>query len=177
MAIAVLMLGFNEDFQEHIKMRLQSQRAINLETVHNDDVHSVLDQKEADVILVNLIDNPKTGLDYIDLVKAKQPMAKILTLTINNNFKTSYQVMQHGAYDEIIMPFSWKELIKRIKLAAKQKFKEVGVKKSFWRSVEDHMSAIGFAEYGEHDFAREIINSKTDYSNKKSPNNNNNKES
>ena len=159
MPISVLIVGTDGDFRRHLKTRLLSEGFQIKEAGNESDFEDLLSLLEMDVVLLDLTVIGQKGVSFIDRIKILQPLAQVIALIPQNGLKLSLAAMQHRAYDDLMVPFSWKDLLKKIKAAAKQKKLEQKGKKGFWRTLEDHMTAIGFAEEGASDFARDIIRS------------------
>jgi DNA-binding NtrC family response regulator len=157
MPISVLIIGTDEDFRGHIKARLLTEGFQIAETSSESDSEELLARQEVDVVLLDLTGIGQRGIPFIGRVQAAQPLAKVIVLIPKNGLKLSLAAMQHEAYDDLMVPFSWKDLLKKVKAAAKQKNLEQKGKKGFWRTLEDHMTAISFAEGGASDLAREVI--------------------
>lgn len=124
-----------------------------------EDLESVLEKQEIDVVILDVSSAPNPGLHWIDLIKALQPYAQVICITPKGKVGVSISGMRHGAFDDLQYPFSWSSLLKKVRDAGKFKTKSIrkGTQVGFWQNVENHLYAGALAQAGAPELARKWL--------------------
>jgi len=111
-----------------------------------------------DVVLLDMTSYGFRGVALLDRINHIQPRIPVICLMPQGMTQLSMTVMQHGAYDEILSPFSKSALLKTITSAHKdrKKFARNG-DRTFWQRLEDTFVAGSLAEAGAGELAREWL--------------------
>jgi DNA-binding NtrC family response regulator len=118
----------------------------------------ILKRKNIDVVLLDLNGLKREGLAFLKLVKKMRPAVQVIIINNAEQISLSIEGMRLGAFDDLFIPFDLDVLIARITEAFEQKKKVESKKPSFFQRYQDIMVAASFAEAGESDMAREILN-------------------
>jgi DNA-binding NtrC family response regulator len=78
------------------------------------------------------------GIDVLRAIKKEQPSTQVILLTGHASVETSIEGMQHGAYDYLLKPVKFEELL--IKIAAACEHKMLSAKKFWQRASSLQMS-------------------------------------
>jgi len=135
-------------------------------------VETVLAGQPVDVVLLDVRHEGPSAMQTLTEIKRTQPEAEIILLSNAASISWSMEGMRHGAFDDITVPFDVDTLIKKIRVAWKQKSaKAKGKKKrSISQIFSDVMMAATFAQAGEFDSATEFLEPRRDEtSSKNSP--------
>jgi DNA-binding response OmpR family regulator len=140
---------FIETLSERLKMRdLDAQMALDgeeaLEAVQHD---------EPDVMLLDLKMPGMDGMEVLRQVKRAFPNVQVVMLTGHGSEKDEEQARRLGAYAYLQKPVDLERLVTTLREAFRNRVA---------RKVESSMMAATFAEAGEVDTAREILDKEDD---------------
>lgn len=114
---SVLVIDDEVDFMETIVNRLQKR---NLETVgvtSGEEALKLIDRKPFDVVLLDIkMPGGMDGIETLREIKKRQPLAEVILLTGHASVETSIEGMKLGAFDYLLKPMKFEELL--IKMAA-----------------------------------------------------------
>ena len=145
--IKVLLVDDEQKFVEALSERLQM-RDMENETVYDgEEALSFVDDKEPDVMVLDLKMPGIDGMEVLRRVKKKFPAIQVIILTGHGTDRDEEESRRIGVFDYLKKPVDIDLLVSRIKAAHKDK-------------IEDSMTAATFAEAGEYDTARSIMDKK-----------------
>ena len=134
---------FVETLAERLKMRdLDSSIARN-----GEEALSAVEQEEPDVIVLDLKMPGIDGIEVLRRVKEAYPNVEVVILTGHGSKKDEEAARRLGAFDYVKKPADLDTLVSRIKNAFKQKMNK----------LEKTFMAVAFAEEGEFDTAKNIM--------------------
>jgi DNA-binding NtrC family response regulator len=118
-----------------------------------------LGKKRIDVVLVGLTSLGRGALTVVEAVTNSRREAEAILLNDNDDISLAIAGMKAGAFSEIRAPFDMAELVERISRAwqAVRARRAVRPRRSAVVRAREMMAAITFAEAGEHDTARSIM--------------------
>lgn len=127
-------------------------------------VGAVLAGQAVDVVLLDVRHEGPNAMLALTEIKRTQPEAEVILLSNAASIAWSMEGMRHGAFDDIAVPFDVDTLIKKIRVAWKQKSaKAKGRKKrSIGQIFSNAMMAATFAQAGEFDSAKEFLEPRRD---------------
>jgi DNA-binding NtrC family response regulator len=147
--IKILLVDDEEEFvtslAERIKMRkLGSDIALN-----GEEALQIVSDQVPDVMVLDLKMPGIDGMEVLRRVKKAYPDVQVIILTGHGSEKDEKDARRLGAFDYLQKPVDIDKLVQYIKRAYKNK-------------IESSMTAAAFAEAGEFDTAREIMDGEKD---------------
>jgi DNA-binding response OmpR family regulator len=117
-ALRVLLVDDEVEFVTTIEERLRL-RGIDAEAVTSGaDAVRRLEEREFDVIVVDMKMPGMDGLELLRQIKATRPAARVILLTGRGSEQESQAGMQQGASEYLVKPINIDDLIAKMKLAA-----------------------------------------------------------
>ena len=140
----VLLVDDEQKFVEALSERLQM-RDLKNETVYDgEEALSFVDDKEPDVMVLDLKMPGIDGMEVLRRVKKKFPGIQVIILTGHGTDRDEEESRRIGVYDYLKKPVDIEVLVSRIKAAHLNK-------------IEGSMAAAAFAEAGEYETARDVM--------------------
>ena len=147
--IKILLVDDEEKFVEALSERLQM-RDMENETVYDgEEALSFVDDREPDVMVLDLKMPGIDGMEVLRRVKKKFPAIQVIILTGHGTDRDEEESRRIGVFDYLKKPVDIELLVSRIKAAHKDK-------------IEGSMAAAAFAEAGEYDTARDVMKESED---------------
>jgi len=142
--LKVLLVDDEEEFVKALAERLKM-RDLESDTVFNgDQALAFVEKKEPDVMVLDLKMPGIDGIEVLKRVKKAYPKIEVIILTGHGTEKDEKRAKELGAFDYMEKPAEIDDLVSRIK-------------KAYKRRVEDSFAAAAFAEEGQLDTARKIM--------------------
>jgi len=140
----LLLVDDEQTFVKTLSERLQM-RDLESETAYDgEEALSFVDDKEPDVMVLDLKMPGINGMEVLRRVTKKFPDIKVIILTGHGTDRDEEESRRLGVFDYLKKPVDIDVLVSRIKAAHKQK-------------IENTMVAAAFAEAGETETARSIL--------------------
>ena len=140
----VLLVDDEQKFVEALSERLQM-RDLKNETVYDgEEALNFVDDKEPDVMVLDLKMPGIDGMEVLRRVKKKFPAIQVIILTGHGTDRDEEESRRIGVYDYLNKPVDIEVLVSRIKAAHLNK-------------IEGSMAAAAFAEAGEYETARDVM--------------------
>ncbi len=131
---------FVKTLSERLKMReLDSEIALN-----GEEALEIVGKEPPDVIVLDLKMPGIDGMEVLRVIKKAHPKVQVIMLTGHGSEKDEKEARRLGAFDYLQKPVGMDKLVKIVKNAYKEKF-------------ERSMVAATFAEAGEFETARQIL--------------------
>ncbi|OPX37066.1 MAG: response regulator [Desulfobacteraceae bacterium 4484_190.1] len=136
---------FVKTLSERIKMReLSPDVALN-----GEEALRIVDDEVPDVMVLDLKMPGIDGMEVLRRVKKAYPAVQVIILTGHGSEKDEREARRLGAYDYLQKPVNLEKLLQSIKAA-------------YLNKIENTMSATAFAEAGDFETAKEIMDRKKD---------------
>lgn len=145
----VLLVDDEQEFVKTLSERLQMRDLENETVFDGEQALSFVDDREPDVMVLDLKMPGIDGIEVLRRVKKKFPDIRVIILTGHGSDRDEDEARRIGIYDYIKKPVDIDHLVKSIKDAYRDK-------------VQDTMAAAAFAEAGEPDMARNFLDKKED---------------
>lgn len=140
----VLLVDDETEFVQAMAERLKM-RDLDADTVYDgEQALSFVEGQEPDVMVLDLKMPGIDGMEVLRQVKKSYPKIQVIILTGHGTEKDEEEARRLGAFDYLEKPVPLDVLIKKMKQAVKQK-------------MEDAMVAATFAEAGQFDTAKKIL--------------------
>ena len=141
----VLLVDDEQKFVQTLSERLQM-RDLENETVYDgEQALSFVDNREPDVMVLDLKMPGIDGMEVLRRVTKKFPRIRVIILTGHGTDRDEEESRRIGVFDYLKKPVDIEVLVNRIKAAYRDK-------------IEDSMAAAAFAEAGEYGSARDMMN-------------------
>ena len=118
----ILVVDDKKDMCETLERNLKESGYRVITTTQPQEVMSILDREEVDVLVTDLQMPGLTGLELLQRVKAKNPHISVLVMTAYASVEVAVNAMKNGAFDFLIKPFSMLELYEHPKIYGRKPF-------------------------------------------------------
>jgi DNA-binding response OmpR family regulator len=147
--IRLLLVDDEEEFVKTLSERLEM-RNIKPDAVHDgDQALSFVKENEPDVIVLDLRMPGIDGIEVLKRVKEAHPNIQVIILTGHGTEEDEERAKKLGAFDYLEKPVDIDKLVGRLR-------------KAFQFKLDQAAAAAAFAEAGEYDTAREILEKEED---------------
>jgi DNA-binding response OmpR family regulator len=145
--LRVLLVDDEQEFVETMADRLQM-RDVQATTAYNgEEALSAMEEKEPDVIVLDLKMPGIDGIEVLRRVKKAYPKVEVIILTGHGSEQDEEAARDLGAFDYVNKPVDLDDLVPRIKSAFQKRLEQ----------LEDMSVAVAFAEAGDFDTARKVM--------------------
>ncbi|HHP7235514.1 MAG TPA: response regulator [Desulfobacterales bacterium] len=116
-AFSVLVVDDEVDFLRTIVHRLQKRKLDVMGVPSGEEALELLERKTFDVILLDIkMPGRVDGIETLREIKMRQPLIEVILLTGHATVESSIEGMKLGAFDYLLKPIKFEELL--IKIAA-----------------------------------------------------------
>jgi len=140
----VLLVDDEQKFVEALSERLQMRDLENETAYDGEEAMSFVNDKEPDVMVLDLKMPGIDGMEVLRRVKKKFPAIRVIILTGHGTDRDEEESRRIGIFDYLNKPVDIELLVSRIKAAHRDK-------------IEGSMAAAAFAEAGEYETARDVM--------------------
>ena len=120
----VLIIDDEVDFVETIVKRLRD-RGLDAEgALSGPEGLQLLDNKEFDVIILDVKMPKMNGIETLREIKKKKPLVEVIMLTGHGSVESGIQGLQLGAFNYVMKPVPLNELLKQMTQAYERKLIE-----------------------------------------------------
>jgi DNA-binding response OmpR family regulator len=157
MVIPVLVLEADAPFRRQLCEGLRRPPFRIYEAATEQEALERVVKSRIDVVLLGLRGLRNLGLRALSNIKRSRPRTEVILLTPGDSLSLSIEGMKLGAFDDLMIPFEMETLQQRIEDASAKKHGREKPLTSLVRRCQDVMVAVSFAEAGEADTAREVL--------------------
>ncbi len=141
--IKVLLVDDEEDFVESLSERIKMRNLDSDVALNGEEALRLVDSDVPDVMVLDLKMPGIDGMEVLRRVKKAYPKVQVIMLTGHGSEKDEKEARRLGAFEYLEKPTSMDTLIKHIKRA--------------YKHFETSMAAATFAQGGDHDAAKEMM--------------------
>jgi DNA-binding NtrC family response regulator len=117
----VLLVDDEVDFVRTVAKRLKRNK-LSVESVHSGaDALSHIADNPTDVVVLDMKMPGMNGIDALREIKARQPLVEVIMLTGHASVEAAIDGMELGAFDYLMKPVDFDELLYKIQDAHKKK--------------------------------------------------------
>ena len=80
-----------------------------------------LDEAESDVVILDIKMPGMDGIETLKTIKARYPLVEVILLTGHGAVDTAVEGLKSGAFDYLLKPANFEELVLKMKAARKRK--------------------------------------------------------
>jgi DNA-binding response OmpR family regulator len=147
--IKVLLVDDEEEFVQTLAERIEMREIGSDVALNGEEALKKVDENAPDVMVLDLKMPGIDGMEVLRQTRKAYPNVQIITLTGHGSKKDEKEARRLGAFEYLQKPVPIEDLGKKIKLTYKKK-------------IETTMMAATFAEAGEFDTAKEILDEDKD---------------
>jgi len=140
----VLLVDDEEEFVKALAERLKMRDLRSDTVLDGEEALSYVEDQEPDVMVLDLKMPGIDGMEVLRQVRKAYPNIQVIILTGHGTEKDEEEAKRLGAFDYLEKPVNLDVLVKKMKAA-------------YRRKMEDTMVAATFAEAGDHESARKIM--------------------
>lgn len=119
---SILVVDDEVDFLETLVKRLQKRNIDSVGVTSAEEALKLLDQRRFDVVIQDIkMPGGMDGIEALREMKRKAPLTEVLLLTGHASVETSIEGMKLGAFDYLIKPVKFEELMIKIGEAFEKK--------------------------------------------------------
>ncbi len=143
----VLLVDDEQEFVEALSERLQMRDLENETAYDGEEALRFVDDKEPDVMVLDLKMPGIDGIEVLRRVKKKYPDIRVIILTGHGTDRDEDEARRIGIFEYLSKPVEIEQLVKCIREAYQDK-------------IRTTMAAAAFAEAGEPEMARNFLDQK-----------------
>ncbi len=152
--IKILLVDDEKEFVETLSERIRMRDHDSKVALNGEEALKHIDDDLPDVVVLDLKMPGIDGMEVLRRIRKAYPNVQVIMLTGHGSDKDEKEARKLGAFEYLQKPVEIDTLMKKIKKAYKQKF-------------ESSMMAATFAEAGEFDTAKDILEADEENVNKK----------
>ena len=135
----VLVVDDEDDFRETFIKRLQKREHDVTGAESGEKALEILDNQLFDVVILDVKMPGMGGIKTLQEMKRKRPLMEVIMLTGHSTVETAIDGMKIGAFDYIMKPADFDELLEKMSLACeKKRTHEQKIQESRIRELEAH---------------------------------------
>jgi len=119
--LRVLVVDDEADFLETIVMRLQRRKIDAYGVDGGKKALEIVENERFDVVVLDVLMPGLDGIETLKLLKKRKPFIEVIILTGHGSVESGIQGMQFGAFDYIMKPADFDELLEKIQQAYERK--------------------------------------------------------
>lgn len=121
MDINILLVDDELDFVETMTKRFRIRKMPVRSAGSGAEALALLNEQEFDVVILDVRMPGMDGLETLRQIRAKHPLTEVIMLTGHASLETGMQGMSLGAYDYVLKPADFDELLDKVRRAAERK--------------------------------------------------------
>jgi len=119
--IRVLIIDDEPDFLETIVKRLMKRKMDATGVGSGEDALSLIENESFDVAILDMRMPGMDGIETLKELKRKSPLTEVIMLTGHASVESGMQGMQFGAFDYMIKPADFEELVEKVNQAGERR--------------------------------------------------------
>jgi two-component system, OmpR family, response regulator len=117
----ILLVDDEADFVETLIKRFRIRKIPVASAGNGVDALKLLEEQEFDVVILDVRMPGMGGMELLRQIRAKYPLTEVIMLTGHASLETGMQGMNMGAYDYVLKPADFDELLDKVRRAAERK--------------------------------------------------------
>jgi DNA-binding NtrC family response regulator len=121
----IMLVDDEEDFVEMLSLRLK-ETGENVAAAHSgSQCLDILDKSEIDVIILDIKMPGMDGIETLKEIKKRYPLIEVIMLTGHGTIETAIEGMRLGAFDFLLKPTDFDDLVDKLKKARQRKLDQL----------------------------------------------------
>jgi len=121
MPVEVLLVDDERDFVEMLSLRLEEEGHRVRPAYSGEEALQALAAAESDAVILDIKMPVMDGITALKLIKAKHPLVEVILLTGHGTVETAVEGLKAGAFDYILKPADFTELLSKLAAARRRK--------------------------------------------------------
>lgn len=117
----ILLVDDEEDFVEMLSLRLKEFGENVLAAYNGEECLQTLGQSEVDVVILDVKMPGMDGIETLQEIKKRFPLVEVIMLTGHGTLESAVQGMKLGAFDFLLKPADFEDLLDKLKRARQRK--------------------------------------------------------
>ncbi len=117
----ILLVDDEEDFVEMLSLRLKEIGETVIAAFSGRQCLEILAKSDIDVIILDVKMPGMDGIETLEKIKQAHPLVEVIMLTGHGTIESAIQGMKLGAYDLLLKPADFGELVEKLKKARQRK--------------------------------------------------------
>lgn len=119
--INILLVDDEADFVETMTKRFRIRKIPVASASNGPDALKLLEEREFDVAILDVRMPGMDGLELLRRIRARRPLTEVIMLTGHASLETGMQGMSLGAFDYVLKPADFDDLLDKVRRAAERK--------------------------------------------------------
>ncbi len=119
--IRVLVVDDEKDFVEMLSLRLNESGQKVIQAYNGQECLDILEGDSIDVVVLDLKMPGMDGIEVLKEIKQRFPLVEVVMLTGHGTAETAVEGMKLGAYDYLLKPADFEELLGKLEAARNRK--------------------------------------------------------
>jgi DNA-binding NtrC family response regulator len=117
----ILLVDDEEDFVEMLALRLEAAGGKVSKAYDGQQCLDLLDREAIDVVILDIKMPGMDGIQALKTIKCRHPLVEVILLTGHGTTETAIKGMKLGAYDYLLKPADFDDLLEKLAGASKKK--------------------------------------------------------
>lgn len=122
MPTKVLLVDDEEDFVEMLSLRLETVGQQVTPAYSGQECLAILEEKDIDVVILDIKMPGMDGIETLKEIKKRFPLVEVIMMTGHGTIETAMEGKELGAFDYLLKPADFNELMKKLEGARKRKY-------------------------------------------------------
>ena len=123
--IKILIVDDEKDFVEILALRLKEVGEVVTPAYSGSQCLKILKKQDIDVILLDIKMPEMDGVEALNVIKQEFPLVEVIMLTGHGTTQTAVNCMKKGAFDYLLKPANFQELMSKLNEARRKKDEQV----------------------------------------------------
>jgi len=117
----VMIVDDEKDFVSILSKRLEAMGERVSQAYTGKECLSLLEEKNIDVIILDILMPEMDGIETLKEIKKRNPLVEVILLTGHGSAETAVEGMKLGAFDYLLKPTDFEDLVEKLDGARKKK--------------------------------------------------------